>query len=165
MNKRFISLAAALLLGYVSAQADPAAEQAHQNDFEADSKDLVKEWDANRSAKLIGCNLYDDFTFFNIQGISGPYSKLVNLRKYETAADGTQTTSYESKKFEVRFCNPAYETKESDKSSLAYMLNDAGDRDVRLTSGSSTMKYTETIREIDSETGDNVVKGIKFYAH
>lgn len=147
MNKRFISLAAALLLGYVTAQTDGSADQAHQNDFIEDSKSLKKDWDENRSAKLIGCNLYDDFTFFNIQGIAGPYSKVVSVRKYETNAEGAQVTSHEDKKFEIRFCNPAYETKDSGKSSLAYILNDAKERDIRLTSGDTSMKYTETIRD------------------
>lgn len=51
----------------------PPTEEALQKDFEANSAALNREWDTDK-AKAIGCNLYDDFTFFNLQELAGPYA-------------------------------------------------------------------------------------------
>jgi hypothetical protein len=67
-------------------------------------------------------------------------------------------------KVEVRFCNPAYQVKDSDKSSLVYVLDDEKERDIRLTSGSTGMKYTDTKRELNTESGDDEIAGIYYEA-
>jgi hypothetical protein len=102
---------------------------AHQADFIADSAALVNSWDTNSAKIATSCTLFDDFTFFNLENIAGPYSK-------EVIVNGV------SKKLEIRFCNPAYQTKDGDKSSLAYILDEANTRAVRLTSGDAAMQYT-----------------------
>ena len=77
MNIRTISLAAALLLGYVSAQSPTyyidKQETIAQSDFEKKSIAQVAKWDGDSKVKAVGCNLYDDFAFFNLQPIAGPY--------------------------------------------------------------------------------------------
>jgi hypothetical protein len=84
MNIRTISLAAALLLGYVSAQSPPVVgkqESIEQSDFEKNSTAQVAKWDKESKVKAVGCNLYDDFAFFNLQPIAGPY--YVRHRNFE----------------------------------------------------------------------------------
>jgi len=77
MNIRTISLAAALLLGYVSAQSPTyyvdTQDSIAQSTFVEKSTAQVAKWDKDSKVKAVGCNLYDDFAFFNLQPIAGPY--------------------------------------------------------------------------------------------
>lgn len=94
--------------------------------------------------------MYDDFAFFNLQRLDGPYSKNIVVDGY-------------SRKVEVRFCSPVNQADQSDKSSLAFLIDASGAREKRLTSGSTAVAYTETKRSVD-EDGDENVSGIYYRA-
>ena len=131
---------------------DPVpSEEALQADFEQDSKDLSHDKDTSPAKVTSSCILYDDFTFFDLTPLQGPYA-------YQALVNGA------NKKFEVRFCNPAYQVIGSGegKSSLVFLLDDENLRATRLTSGSATMNYTRTLRKLNEEDENNDVVGI-FY--
>ena len=78
MNKRFITFAVAVFLGLASAE-----DLTPQQQFDAASTALVKEWDKNTLAAVgaaSSCNLYDDAAYYNIEELKGPFaiSTLIN---------------------------------------------------------------------------------------
>ena len=97
MNKRFISLAVAAFIGLVTAETDPNATSNKQIDFETANKALIKEWDDSQLKAALSCNIVDNYAFFNIQNLEGPYSFVV------PAVVGDP-----EKRVEIHFCNPVY---------------------------------------------------------
>lgn len=104
--KRFITYAAAVLIGLVSAQAPPAEPAADNNspslqsDFNYKSSLQIMPWDAvSLAANAMSCKIYDSLTLFDLQPIRGPYFIEVDI-------DGDENATKEE--LEVHFCNPVY---------------------------------------------------------
>ena len=97
MNVRFISLAVAAFIGLITAETDPIATSNKQVDFETANKALIKEWDDSQLKAALSCNIVDNYAFFNIQNLEGPYSFVV------PAVVGDS-----EKRVEIHFCNPVY---------------------------------------------------------
>ena len=102
--------------------------------------------------KAAGCNLYDDFAYFSIGALRGPF-----------AVDGVLIDG-SNKNLEVRFCGPAHQVKgnSDSKSSLVFSVDADGTRAKRFTSGDTLMGYTETQRSTEEDSWD--VVGIKYAA-
>ena len=111
------------------------------------SERLKKPFD-NSITRVEGCYFYDDFAYFNLEPLLGPYA-------VTAVVDGV------TKNFEVRFCGPADQNNGGTESSLVFEIDNAGNRVSRLTSGVTEIFGFKTSRtfnideEIDEVTGIN----------
>lgn len=164
-----MTLAVAALLGFIHAQEVPVEpvtptpepeptpvqpteeeiRKAHQKEFEnrnAAAKAVQNLDDEKRTQ----CNFFVDNAYFNIEELSGPFVQNI-------AVDGVAT------KVEFRFCIPAHMTNSSDsKSSLAFILNDAGDKVTRLTSGDLFFAEQDTLRSAEDDGAQTI--GLEYTA-
>jgi len=158
-----MTLAVAALLGFIHAQevpVDPVTPTPVQPTEEEIRKAHQKEFDnRNAAAKAVQnlddekrtqCNFFVDNAYFNIEELSGPFVQNI-------AVDGVAT------KVEFRFCIPAHMTNSSDsKSSLAFILNDAGDKVTRLTSGNLFFAEQDTLRSAEDDGAQTI--GLEYTA-
>lgn len=156
MSKRFIlSVAVAVLLGLVSAQAPPAANETvpvanetvpvgTQAAFELWNEDL-DETDHFNDVEKVKCNLYDDYTYFDLTSLTGPYGAVVN-------ASGSS--------YEVRFCGAGQQSGINTNSGMIFKLDSENNR-VSTVAGSFIVK-TQTLRDDIDGDGTFEAVGIKY---
>lgn len=130
--------------------ATPKTPEELQQDF-VNRNAVLKKTAKEETEKLIQCNLFADFAYFNLNDLRGPYVKDVNI-------SGTQVP------VEFRFCVPvAQNDTQGAKSALAFTLDEQNNRTLRLTSGDLALSGVNTIRSVDEDSWD--VTGLKYSAH
>lgn len=149
MNNRFVIFLAISILGHCFSK-ELTYEDKLQALFVAQSALLKNSWDVNESNITSLCMLYDDLILFDLSPLAGPFYA-------EVKVEGT------IKKMEVRFCAPASMSEDTNKSALAFFIDDTNKRVTRLTSGSETMNSINTLRTW-SDDGDSTVDGVFYTA-
>ena len=166
MRRFVMTIAVAALLGFISAQgvpADPVAptpDPVPQPTEEEKRVALQKDFEQRNAAakavqnlddeKRTQCNFFVDNAYFNIGDLAGPFVQNVPINDVST-------------KVEFRFCIPAHQTNEtSSKSSLAFILNDAGDKVTRLTSGDLFFDEQDTLRSAEEDGAETI--GLEYTA-
>lgn len=158
-----MSLAAAALLGLVVAQAPPQPVQpeptpqpseeevraAHQKEF-LDRNAAAAKGQNLDDEKRTQCNFFVDNAYFNIGDLAGPFVHNVAINDVST-------------KVEFRFCIPVHQTADAaSKSSLAFIINGAGERATRLTSGDLFFATQDTLRSAEEDGSETI--GLKYTA-
>jgi len=150
MNKRFVlPFAVAALLGLASARHASMKQQAltPQEIFEAENAKLGQ-YDHPLTATNAMCNMFDDWTYFRLGDLTGPYlGEVFNL--------GTNSTSY----FQVQFCGVSSYNSTKEEWAAGVWALDANMNRTHAVSGVA-LKNFDTIRE--DVDGEAKAVGIKY---